>query len=193
MGKRTMTPERMEAIRAALGTMTLREIRKHFRVSDGTLYRYGLRKTPDMYISRSAKLPPDTVERVKELAAQGKSIEFAVKALGISCRQVLIIRKEHKIVTAKPANVEKKPKPKKKRNPMNVLQAWKPPAATTDIEVAVQRLRRKYPVYAEVTSERPGKPPASYTMATRFRVGGMRDVPAERVLEMAGEMERRAA
>lgn len=186
MGKRTMTPERMEAIRAALGTMTLREIQKHFRVSDGTLYRYGLRKPPDMYISRSAKLPPDTVDRVKELAAQGKSIEFAVKALGISYRQVLIIRKEHKIVTAKPEKVEKKPAPKKKRNPMNVLQQWKPRSDVTTLETAVTRLRRIYcPVHAEATAKKPSQSPAPYTDKTLFRVGSLRNVTAEDLKRLA--------
>jgi transposase len=79
-----------------------------------------------------------------------------------------------------------KSKAKGKRNAMNHLMEWKPPAATTDIEIAVQTLRQRYPVFAETTLRYPSRPPQKYGMETRFRVGSERDVPAARVLEMAG-------
>jgi transposase len=186
MGKRTMTPERFEAIKAALSTMTLREIQKHFRVSDGTLYRYGLRKTQDMYISRSAQLPADAVDRVRELAGQGKSAVVTAKEMGISYRQVAIIRKEHGIVTGKPEKVQKKVAPKPKRNPMNTLQQWKPRSDITTLETAVTRLRQRYcPVHAEATAKKASQTPAPYTDKTLFRVGNLRNVTVEDLMRMA--------
>jgi hypothetical protein len=83
-------------------------------------------------------------------------------------------------------------KVKGKRNAMNHLMEWKPPAATTDIEIAVQTLRQRHPVFAEATLRYPSRPPQKYGMETLFRVGAMQNVTAEQVLAMAGQTRRAA-
>ena len=79
------------------------------------------------------------------------------------------------------------PKKKHGRNPMKSLQAWKPPVATTNLGVAVDKLRARFcPVYAEDTAERAFAVPAPHTDDTLFRVGSQRNVTAAALLDMAG-------
>jgi len=180
---KAMTPERLAEIKAAMPTMTRRELMKHFNISSNTLSKYAIHNESD---KRLAVTTPEQVEQVRKLTEQGLSVRAIGEKIGISHRQVRRVREKHGITAvprAERPKVEAKPTG---RNPMRYLTTWKPLAATSEIEVAVDLLRRKCIVFAESTLRYPSRVPERYGAETLFRVGSERNVPAARVVEMAG-------
>lgn len=185
---KAMTPERLAEIKAAMPTMTRRELLKHFKISSNTLTKYAIQKEP-AHDKRLVVTTPEQVEKVRELTEQGLSVRAIGEKIGISHRQVRRVREKHGI---KAVPLVERPKQEDKpnggRNPMRYLTTWKPQAATSEIEVAVDLLRRRFPVFAEATLRYPSRVPERYSAETFFRVGSERNVPAARVLEMAGAL-----
>ena len=183
---KAMTPERLAEIKAAMPTMTRRELLKHFSISSNTLTKYAIHKEP-AHDMRLANITPKQVEQVRELTEQGLSVRAIGEKIGISHRQVRRVREKHGIAALPLAERPKAETPANNgRNPMRYLTTWKPQAATSEIEVAVDVLRRRFPVFSEATLRYPSRVPERYSAETVFRVGCERNVPAARVLEMAG-------
>jgi len=184
---KAMTPERLAEIKAAMPTMTRRELMKHFNISSNTLSKYAIHNESD---KRLAVTTPEQVEKVRELTEQGLSVRAIGEKIGISHRQVRRVREKHGITAVPRAERVKAETPVNNgRNPMRYLTVWKPVAATSEIEVAVDLLRRRItPVFAEATLRYPSRPPQKYGAETLFRVGSERNVPAARVVEMSHEV-----
>lgn len=185
---RAITPERLAEIKAAMTTMTRKEVLRAFSLSNNTLTKYAVHKEP-AGDRRLVHVTPEQVEKVRELTEQGLSVQAISDRVGISCRQVRRVREKHGI-TAVPRNERPKVETPKNngRNPMRYLTTWKPQMATSEIEVAVDLLRRKCIVFAEATLRYPSLVPERYSADTLFRVGSERNVPAARVVEMAGAL-----
>ena len=183
---KAMTPERLAEIKAAMPTMTRRELIKHFNISSNTLTKYAIQKEP-AHDKRLTITTPEQVEKVRELTEQGLSVRAIGEKIGISHRQVRRVREKHGITAVPLVERQKVETPKNNgRNPMRYLTVWKPVAATSEIEVAVDLLRRQCIVFAESTLRYPSRVPERYGAETLFRVGSERNVPAARVVEMAG-------
>lgn len=191
-----MTPERLDAIREALKTKSRRQVLREFNVSCRTLTKYEVYKAP-ADDRRLANITPEQVEIIRRLSAEGASDSVTANAAGTSRRQVRRAREKHGIkvdFSKRPAaQAAEKPTKPKWRNPMKDLGTWRPMADLTTLDAAVTSLRTRFcPVHAEDTARKRFETPKPYGPETLFRIGSLRDVTAEQLMAMAGEVRRAA-
>lgn len=151
----------------------------------------GLKALPRVAVCET----PAIIDRVRELFADGKTGLEVLKILNIGATTLRRIQRNNNLRpmtrAERLARWPKEPTPKPQKAPKyhyTRLKGYQPQVATTDIEVAVDKLRRRVIVFAESTLKYPSQTPHRYCEQTVFRVGSHRNVPASKVLEMARQV-----
>ncbi len=202
---RAFTTEELDIIRAmAAAGGTRKETLKMIRIAPATFDEHCKRLGIVFYVqphgeySPRRAFTPEELDMVRRAVDAGMSKRRVFKMVRMGFDQFTRLCREHGIsftTPAKPPEPEKVDRPRrnhaapkaarKNRNPMNILQEWKPPVAMTQLEEIVDALRTRFcPVHAEDTARYPEKVPHRYTEHSRFRVGGMRNVSVEELVRL---------
>lgn len=198
----SMTPERLETLRAAARAgMSSRDIETRYRISDHTLRKYGVmadihREVTDRRMKRGGT--DDEIATIRRMCEAGASMASLKREMNMGRDRLRDILEKNGIHLMSREERDAcslgKPSHRKtaahngtlvRRSGHQGLE-WVPPRDETDLQAAVTRLRRKYPVVcAERTLARPYVIPEPYTSDTLFRVGRLENVTAAKLLEMA--------
>ena len=126
-----------------------------------------------MYPSRQLK--PEQIDLARHMAGNGCTKDDLRREFSIGHNALMRILDEN--------GIQLSPKPLDFKAPRPAMSFRR----STELEKAVERLRRTYKVVCcENTIRYPNQVPQPYTTLTKFRVGHMRNVPAWKVMEMAG-------
>lgn len=169
-------------------------------------------------ILNEREISPVTLDLAEQMIRSGESAGEVIRRTGISWRGIYKLLAERGLRLLSPTERAERDREKNKKLAANARMAkrskkrpiereaahggrlisrtnqppeWAPRTDMTSLEMAVTQLRQRYaPVCAESTIQKPFDIPWPYDDNTLFRVGTLRGVSAEHVLEMARGCER---